>query len=146
MKKLLWLIALLPALTLAAPPVCTSGDTEFICTAADTTTPYTDTVCTEITEGGPLTNKKFCTVWISAVAGQTLSGAGTVDFYLYDPYIGRWAKDNVNSGAAVSTATVRDQVIAQLYIPGPRGRICPVVQGVTSSGGGAPVITFICTK
>jgi len=142
MKKLLWLFALIPALSFAAPPVCVVGDTEITCTSAA----LTDTVCTLATEGGPLDGKKFCSVWVSSIGATTLSGGGTVDFYLYDPSIGRWGKDNLNSGATVNTVGIRDQVVAQLYVGGPRGRICPVVQGVTVSGGTQVVVTFTCSK
>ena len=146
MKKILWLIALVPLLTLAAPPVCVTGDTEITCAAADATSAFTDTECTTATEGGPLENKKFCTVWVSAPATKTLSGAGVVDFYLYDATVARWAKDLVNSGAAVNVSGSRDLVVAQFYVGGPRGRICPVANGITASGDGTLVIKLVCTK
>ena len=146
MKKFLALIILIPLAAQATPPTCTSGDTEITCTSAASSSPFTDTVCTAATDGGSLEYKSFCTVWVSAATGQTLSGAGTVDFYLYDAVVGRWAKDLVNSGASVSLGSVQDEVVAQLYTPGKRGRICPVATGITASGGTSVVIRMICVK
>ena len=147
MKRLLAvLLGLSPWLAFAAPPVCTSYDLEASCVAADTSSAFTDTECTASTEGAKLDGIAFCTVYVSAASGQTLSGAGTVDFYLYDPFLGRWAKDLVNSGASQTHTAARDAVVAQLWVGGSRGRICPVVNGITASGGTTMTVSFVCTR
>lgn len=144
MKKILAaLLGLSPWLAFAAPPVCTSADVQGTCTSAA----LTDTACTTSTEGFKIPdNAKFCTVWVSAASGQTLSGAGTVDFHLWDDFVGRWGKDLVNSGAAQSETGARDAVVAQLWVGSPRGRICPVVKGITVSGGTQVVVTITCAR
>jgi hypothetical protein len=79
-------------------------------------------------------------VTVCTVAGQTLSGTGTIQFYGYDLATPEWAHIP-DLAQSVTTTTARCQTFLGLGIPNPRGRLMAVATGVGFSGGGSAGVT-----
>lgn len=78
-----------------------------------------------------------CTGWrviISADSGQTLSGAGTVQIWLWSVFLGRWVR-NKQLDYPILESSVRDAVSPDLQCFVGYGRVFPQVVAVTSSSG-----------
>lgn len=95
-------------------------------------------------EGFSLVGIAALKVILSAAAGQTLSGAGVVDVYTYDPEVERWA---IYPGASfdvpTDAATHRDVVLGVISIDNPQGRMALIARGVTVSAGTVVLTTLV---
>jgi hypothetical protein len=100
---------------------------------------------TDATEGLNLDGLKGFRVCVAAASAQTLSGAGTLDAYLYDYNTARWA---INPGLALtqSTSGVRDRCFPDQRVSVPTGRVLYAANGITVSGGTTVVVTLIGFK
>lgn len=87
---------------------------------------------TLITEGISLDKAKGYQVIVSAVTGQTLSGAGTLDSYYWNTALAAWVKGPT---LAVSSSGIRRMTFAPVSVFLPTGRIFFAANGVTISGG-----------
>lgn len=88
-------------------------------------------------DGVPLEGVTGVRVILSAAAGQTLSGAGTVRLWLYDSSLARWVRGRIDY--AVDLGSVRDLVFPDEVVRVPRGRIYAEAISVTVSGGALTV-------
>jgi hypothetical protein len=105
-----------------------------VCTTGNESAP------TLATEGMPLINVSAVAVIAAADSGQTLSGAGTLRVYLYDPGVGAWVRCLDCGEPAVSLSSVRYQAFAPFQALVKRGgRIALVPVGVTVSSGGVTI-------
>lgn len=93
-----------------------------------------------VADGIPLAGLRAVTVTISADSGATLSGAGTVDAYYYDPEIGRYASDTaLTFTVAAGASGKRDWTLGTVIVDNPRGRLMYACNGVTVSAGSCTV-------
>ena len=80
-----------------------------------------------------------CTGWrviISADSGQTLSGAGTVQIWLWSAFLGRWVHNSqMDYAIGVAAGSFRDDVSPDFQATLGYGRVYAQVVGVTSSSG-----------
>lgn len=91
------------------------------------------------TDGQSLEDLVAVSVVASADSGQTLSGAGTLQCYLYDPVIARWSRAPALD-LSCNTASIRDLTFPVMEVLGPRGgRVKWVPASVTISSGGVTV-------
>jgi hypothetical protein len=104
-----------------------------------TTSPVSGSAPSGATDGQPLRDLDAITVVVSVAETRTLSGAGTLQCYLYDPSIARWARVP-SLDLSVSTASVRDLAFPAMSVIGARnGRVKWVPASVTFSAGSAGV-------
>ena len=156
MKKLLAILtaALLPVLALAtwAPAIPAQPGNASVVETQGTTSPVTRSAPTIAVDGAfagiNLANPQLrasgqgtpgISVTVCSATGTTLSGAGTIQFYGYDPATPEWA--HIPDLAQTVTATTRCQTFLGLPLPSPRGRLMAVATGVTFSGGGSGGVT-----
>lgn len=99
----------------------------------DTIDSTTGTAPSAATEGVPLDFVKSWRIIVSANAGQTLAGAGSVDVYHYNATTG-WAK-NPDLALTMSVSGARNQAFADVLVGPPVGRMKAVPNGVTVSSG-----------
>lgn len=99
-------------------------------------------VCTTGTEAAPTLvtagvalNMVAFTLTAEADSGQTLSGAGTWQAYLWIESAGGWARAP-DLDVTVGVTTLRRQAWAGFTVAGRRGRIAYAPSGVTVSSGG----------
>lgn len=82
--------------------------------------------------------------WISvcAASGQTLSGAGTLDAYFFDPAAGLWMRnDDLDLSVTVTAATYRCQVWPDFAVSASKaGYVLYATNGITVSGGTTVVV------
>jgi hypothetical protein len=88
------------------------------------------------TDGIPLTGLKAVQVIVSANATRTLSGAGNLRVYIYDPTVARWVRVPALD-LAVSTSGVRDLAFEAFAVSGERSgaRLAVIPDSVTVSAG-----------
>ncbi len=98
-------------------------------TAAGRTAPSTDA-----TEGLSLDRVVAYQVTVCAETGRTLSGAGTLDAYWYNPTLLKWVK-NPGLALSVTASAVRCMTFPQSTVGSPQGRVLYAANGVTISGG-----------
>lgn len=91
---------------------------------------------TTIADGIPLQNLDGLTVQVQANATRTLSGAGSLRCYIWDPDVALWSRLPEND-LAVSTASVRCLAFAPFAMTSPSkgSRVCFVTDSVTVSAG-----------
>lgn len=90
---------------------------------------------TSATDGVAVKDLDAFTVVVQADSGQTLSGAGTIDMYMYDDYLALWVRVP-ELDTTIATSGVR-QVAYNFVISGSKSltRILPKCTGVTVSSG-----------
>lgn len=104
-----------------------------------TTSPVSGSAPSGATDGQALMGVKAVTVVVSSASGTTLSGAGTLQCYVYDAAIARWVRMPAMD-LSVSTASVRDLAFPAFEVSGPRNsRVKWVPNAVTFSAGSAGV-------
>jgi len=87
------------------------------------------------TEGQALLDLSAITVVVSAELTRTLSGSGTLNAYLYDVDVGRWARCP-GLDLTITISGVQDQAFPALLVAGARNsRVLWAASGVTVSGG-----------
>lgn len=93
------------------------------------------------TDGVNLAGVGGLAIQVSADSNRTLSGAGTLQCYVYDPdTLGVWVRvPDLDQTITVPTATYRGQSFLGIYVPSPRGRVAWVPASVTVSAGGVTV-------
>jgi hypothetical protein len=154
MKKLFALVLLVPAIALGAwihPNIVGPGN-QSVYEVQGTTSPVTRTAPTIAGDGAlaglNLANPQLAAnqsglagvaVTVCSATGTTLSGAGTIEFYLYDPVLPEWSY--WKTGSVSVTATTRCQTFDGIWIPVARGQAMAVATGVTFSGGGSAGVT-----
>jgi hypothetical protein len=114
--------------TRSAKAVCTTGTES---PPADGLTPAEGT-------GATFSDAMGYHVVVEADSGQTLSGAGSLRAYVWNPFSGVWGR-TPNLDLATTTAGVRGLALGNLAVFAPRGRIAFVPNGVTFSAGGLTV-------
>jgi hypothetical protein len=139
MKKMLALVLLVPSLAFAAAGVWApisglSRSTTFTCTTAGVTCDAP----TLATEGTNLANVGAVVVTACAASTKTLSGAGNLRAYVYDPTTALWARAP-DLDLATGTASVRCVTWPAIYVPGPAGRVAWVTDTVTASSNSVTV-------
>ena len=107
-----------------------------------TASPVTKAAPTLVTEGMSLDMVDGFRVMISSAAATTLSGAGTLNAYLWDNDIDEWVR-NPDLDISVSTSGVRRFVYADQEVKVPSGRVYYAATGITFSGGTAGVTVQI---
>ena len=91
------------------------------------------------TDGQPVGDLIAVTVVAAADSGQTLSGAGTLQAYIYDASTGLWSR-MPGADLSVTSSAVRSMAFQALDVLGGRaGRVKWVPTGVTISSGGVTV-------
>lgn len=91
------------------------------------------------TDGQPLEDLSAVTVIAAADATRTLSGAGTLECYVYDDVTALWSRLPA-CDLSCNTASVRSLAFPVMEVLGPRAsRIKWVPNGVTISAGGVTV-------
>lgn len=106
-----------------------------------TTSPVTGSAPTLATDGQPLADLDAVSVQISAATGVTLSGAGSLQCYVYDPSVALWAR--MPTFDLSVTGTTRTQAFQALEVIAPRNaRIKWVPSAVTFSAGSAGVTVY----
>jgi hypothetical protein len=83
-------------------------------------------------------------VVVCSATGTTLSGAGSIVFYSYDPATPEWAPAS-GLGTLSVTATTRCQSFL-LSLPNVRGRLMAAASGVTFSAGSAGVTVYMLVR
>lgn len=139
MKKILAVFISL-MLPLVASATCTWTSTSgtsstVVCTTGNESAP------SAITDGIALQGcSKGVAFFVSADSGQTLSGAGAVRIYVYDPDAGRWG-ELYDEARTISVGSRRDYALPGLYIYANNGRVAAIPSGVTISSGGVTIYT-----
>lgn len=101
-----------------------------------TSSPVTGTAPTDPTDGLPIKDLVGISVQVSAGGAVNLGGAGTLDCYLRDDVVGRWARAK-GLDLTVDWASGRCQGFEAALVSAPRnGRVKWVPNGVTFAGGG----------
>jgi len=159
MKKFLALALLLPTLAMAtwSPALPLAPGNRSVYEVQGTTSPATRTAPTiagdGATAGLALNNPQLAAnqsglagivVTVCSATGTTLSGAGTIEFYVYDPMLPEWSY--WKTGSVSVTATSRCQTFDGIWIPVARGQVMAVATGVTFSAGSAGVTVWIATR
>lgn len=80
----------------------------------------------------------------SAESGQTLSGAGTLDGYFWDPDLAQWTRDKAGD-FAITAASEREECFEAREVFAGYGCGYWKPTGVTGSGGTNLVVTATCT-
>lgn len=109
-----------------------------------TTSPVTGSAPTLATDGQPLADLTGITVIVDSAATRTLSGAGTLDCYVYDADTALWSRcpsgDFTFVGIPASQRSIAFEVVEVIN---PRNsRIKWVPTGVTFSAGSAGVTVY----
>ena len=95
----------------------------------------TGTAPTTATEGQALKDLDAITVVLLAASGQTLSGGGTLNCYVYDADVGVWVR-YPGADLTVTASSVRGQAFTPVEIVGARNaRVLWVTSSVTVSAG-----------
>ncbi len=106
-----------------------------------TTSPVTGAAPTLAADGQLLADLDAITVQVAAASGVTLSGAGTLQCYVYDPVVALWARMPAFDQSV--TGTTRIMAFPAYEVIAPRGaRIKWVPSGVTFSAGSAGVTVY----
>lgn len=106
-----------------------------------TTSPASGSAPTLATDGQPLADLDAVSVQVSVASGVTLSGAGTLQCYVYDPSVALWAR--MPAFDLSVTGTTRTQAFQAFEVIGPRNaRIKWVPSAVTFSAGSAGVTVY----
>ena len=91
---------------------------------------------TLITEGMSLVRVSGFRVILSAASGQTLSGAGSLDCYLWDDTNSAWIRNpDLDIDLAAAHSGVRRVVFPDQEVTVPYGRVLYAANGITVSGG-----------
>lgn len=107
-----------------------------------TTSPVSGAAPTLATDGQPLADLDGLTVQVAAASGVTLSGAGTLQCYVYDPSVALWARAP-EFDLSVSTSGVRTLGFRGFEVVAARnGRVKWVPNAVTFSAGSAGVTVY----
>jgi len=112
----------------SAKVVCTTGTES---PPADGLTPADGT-------GAVIGDSQGYSVFIEADSAQTLSGAGSLKAYVWNPISGVWARAP-GSDLATTTASVRGLAVLNQAVYAGRGRVAYLPSGVTMSSGGLTV-------
>lgn len=100
----------------------------------------TESAPTLATEGLDLSAVRSVRVFLEADTGQTLSGAGDVDLYVYGRTMEAWALAPFEPFTVPSDAAgARRVLVGTVRIDHSSGRMAPICRGVTVSGGGVTV-------
>jgi len=83
-------------------------------------------------------------VTVCAAATRTLSGAGTIEFYVLDTALPEWSY--VKDLSLSVTATTRCQTFPGIWINVAKGRLFAAATGVTFSAGSAGVTVFMVVR
>lgn len=160
MKKLLALVLLIPSLASATwlPALPSAPGNRSVYEVQGTTSPVTRTPPTiagdGATAGLALNNPQLpanqtglagIVVTVCAASGVTLSGAGTIEFYVYDPMLPEWSYWKTGS-VSVTASGSRCQTFDGIWIPVARGQVMAVATGVTFSSGSAGVTVYMGTR
>jgi hypothetical protein len=95
------------------------------------------------TDGLPLNGVMAITVWLDAGAGQTISSdAGQADIYVFDPDLWGPAPALVLAVPPGSSGQ-RRVLLGTVSIDNQRGRVAPILNGVTVSGASATVDVLV---
>lgn len=96
-----------------------------------------DNAPTAVTDGVSLSGVRAVRLVVSAAAGQTLSGGGTVELWHYNASRARWCRVDVEFSMATlpAAATFRDWIFPDQPIDVPEGRLYARARTVTASGG-----------
>lgn len=106
-----------------------------------TTSAVTGSAPTDATDGQPLADLDAITVVVDTASTRTLSGAGTLDGYLYDGSIALWVRCPALDLSV--TATTRSMAFEPFEVIGGRNaRVKWVPTGVTFSAGSAGVTVY----
>jgi hypothetical protein len=106
-----------------------------------TTSPVTGSAPTLATDGQPIADLDAITLVIDAGTGVTLSGAGSLLAYMYDPTVAVWAR--ASDYDITVTATTRAQAFASFDVIAGRGaRLKFIPSAVTFSAGSAGVLVY----
>lgn len=109
--------------------------------AATFTQNLTGSAPTLATDGASLNGASHFQVVVSAVEGQTLSGAGSLHCYYRSTKAARWMRCRSDFDITVNVAGVRD-LPSRAFEAFPGGRIMYVPSGVTVSGGTTVDVTI----
>ena len=160
MKKFFALILLFPVVALATwlPALPEAPGNRSVYEVQGTTSPVTRTVPTlagdGATAGMALNNPQLpanqtglagVAVTVCAATGTTLSGAGTIEFYVYDPALPEWSYW-VDGSKTVTASGSRCQTFDGIWIPVARGQVMAIAKGVTFSSGSAGVTVFMVVR
>lgn len=120
----------------------TNNGQTFISSQWGTSSPITGSAPTDAADGQPLNGLAAITLVISAASGKTLSGAGTMQAYLYDNTLARWVR-LPSADFTVDSTGVQDEAFAPVTVetPRPNGRILWVPVGVTFNSGAGGVVS-----
>lgn len=95
---------------------------------------------TDATDGISCTDLSELVIVLEADSGQTLSGAGTLDCYVYDTAWAAWVLvPDAAKSVPASASGLRRIGFAVLDIPSARGRIMYAANSVTVSSGSVTV-------
>lgn len=92
---------------------------------------------TTVAEGMELAGVIGFRVILSADAGKTLSGTGSVQFWVWSPGLNRWCRDTQLDYSVAETT--RDAVSPDFLTRVSYGRVLPAVNGVGVSSGSLTV-------
>lgn len=103
----------------------------------------TESAPTLSTDGMPLNGVMALTVWLDAGAGQTItSDAGQADIYVFDNALWGLAPSIVLSVPPGSSGKRRVQ-LGTVSVDNQRGRVAPILNGVTVSGANATMDVLV---
>lgn len=104
-----------------------------------TTSPVTGSAPTidDATDGLPLSGDETASATLVAPSGQTLSGAGTLNCYVYDQTVGLWARCTAGDVTTIPSGSRAFASEAVGVSQGRSSRIKWIPAGVTFSGGGS---------
>lgn len=107
-----------------------------------TSSPVTGSAPTLATDGQPMEDLDALTVLVAVATGITLSGAGSLLCYTYDPSVALWTR-YPQGDLSVSTASVRTLMFEPFDVIGARAaRVKWVPSGVTFSAGSDGVTVY----
>lgn len=153
------ILALFPALALAAwLPVTPGSPGDFgVYEVQGTTSPVTRSAPT-VAGDGVLAGMSLAQANLAAnqsgqhglnvtvcAVGTTLSGAGTIKFYTYDPATPEWAAVPDLTQNVTATGSVC-QTFLGLAVVAPRGRFMAVATGVTFAAGSGGVTVYLLPR
>jgi hypothetical protein len=126
-------LTLVPAFALAAAPTWTTLAPRSVRGTCATGT--CSDAPTLVSQGMNLEGVGGVTVHVCADSGQTLSGAGTLQAYVWNDQLQYWSR-LIDRDLSVTHSAYRCQAFDVLWVGGPRGRLAFVPSGVTVSSGG----------
>lgn len=92
---------------------------------------------------------RACVVTVEAASAQTLSGAGTLDLYVWDLGVGAWmpvySSDGTQVQYAVSASAVRRMTFYAVVFDARGGFFAFVPNGITTSGGTTVSVYHTCS-